>query len=375
MSRVTTRAIRAAAPTGQVQTAMTVTAVNDPAEIEADRVADQVVSALQSPALTPALAAASSPNLARAEEEEPLQAKRVARAGPEEELQMQRIGRIGAEEEGLVQGKRIARVEDEEVLQGKRVARSGPDEEVLQGKRVARAGPEEELQMQRPVISRGGAVAINDDSGLEHEADVMGEKALGRAAEGPAPAAAVGPEGGALPGDLEARVANSTGGSAMPGPLRQQMEAGFGADFGNVRMHLNSDLAPAMGALAFAVGRDVHFGPGQFNPSSPGGQHLIAHELTHVVQQGQAPARAFDVARKENQTGLPDQLKSGIENLSGSDLSDVKAHSKADKPAQLNALAYAQGTDINVGPGQEKDLPHEAWHVVQQQRAVARNSR
>jgi hypothetical protein len=70
--------------------------------------------------------------------------------------------------------------------------------------------------------------------------------------------------------------------------------------------------------------------------------------------------------RKANTTGLPDDLKSGVENLSGIDISDVKVHYNSDKPAQLQALAYAQGTDIHVGPGQEKHLPHEAWHVVQQ---------
>lgn len=69
---------------------------------------------------------------------------------------------------------------------------------------------------------------------------------------------------------------------------------------------------------------------------------------------------------KPNNTGLPDNLKTGIENLSGYSMDDVKVHYNSDKPAQLQALAYAQGTDIYVDPGQEKHLPHEAWHVVQQ---------
>ena len=67
-----------------------------------------------------------------------------------------------------------------------------------------------------------------------------------------------------------------------------------------------------------------------------------------------------------NNTGLPTQLKSGVENLSGYSLDDVKVHYNSDKPAQLQAHAYAQGTDIHLGAGQEKHLPHEAWHVVQQ---------
>ena len=72
------------------------------------------------------------------------------------------------------------------------------------------------------------------------------------------------------------------------------------------------------------------------------------------------------IQKKENNTGLPDNLKTGMENLSGMSLDDVKVHRNSDKPAQLQAHAYAQGTDIHLGPGQEKHLPHEAWHVIQQ---------
>lgn len=72
------------------------------------------------------------------------------------------------------------------------------------------------------------------------------------------------------------------------------------------------------------------------------------------------------VQRQENKTGLPDNLKSGVENLSGHSLDDVKVHYGSSKPAELQAHAYAQGTDIHVAPGQEKHLPHEAWHIAQQ---------
>lgn len=70
--------------------------------------------------------------------------------------------------------------------------------------------------------------------------------------------------------------------------------------------------------------------------------------------------------KAENRTGLPDRLKNGVENLSGYSLDAVKVHYNSPKPAQLQALAYTQGTDIHVGPGQERYLGHEAWHVVQQ---------
>ncbi|MCP5245388.1 MAG: DUF4157 domain-containing protein [Burkholderiales bacterium] len=71
-------------------------------------------------------------------------------------------------------------------------------------------------------------------------------------------------------------------------------------------------------------------------------------------------------AAKQNNTGLPDNLKSGIEHLSGMSMDNVKVHYNSSEPTQLNALAYAQDTDIHLAPGQEKHLPHEAWHVVQQ---------
>lgn len=70
--------------------------------------------------------------------------------------------------------------------------------------------------------------------------------------------------------------------------------------------------------------------------------------------------------KMENKTGMPDNLKSGVESLSGIDMSDVRVHYNSDKPADVGALAYTQGTDIHVAPGQEKHLAHEAWHVVQQ---------
>lgn len=73
-----------------------------------------------------------------------------------------------------------------------------------------------------------------------------------------------------------------------------------------------------------------------------------------------------DGAAAENKTGLPDRLKAGLEKLSGMDLSGVRVHYNSASPARLNAHAFTQGSDIHVAPGQEKHLPHEGWHVVQQ---------
>jgi Domain of unknown function (DUF4157) len=69
---------------------------------------------------------------------------------------------------------------------------------------------------------------------------------------------------------------------------------------------------------------------------------------------------------KDKNTGLPSQLKAGIEQMSGMSMDNVKVHYNSSEPAQLQAHAFAQGENIHVAPGQEKHLGHEAWHVVQQ---------
>jgi hypothetical protein len=92
----------------------------------------------------------------------------------------------------------------------------------------------------------------------------------------------------------------------------------------------------------------------------------IAQRKLQEIANNYSAQQQQPIQKKENNTGLPDNLKSGIENLSGYSMADVKVHRNSDKPAQLQAHAYAQGTDIHLGPGQEQHLPHEAWHVVQQ---------
>ncbi|MBB1487172.1 DUF4157 domain-containing protein [Oceanospirillum sp. D5] len=70
--------------------------------------------------------------------------------------------------------------------------------------------------------------------------------------------------------------------------------------------------------------------------------------------------------RQPNKTGLPDNLKSGMESLSGMSLDHVRVHYNSSKPAAVQAHAYAQGSDIHLASGQERHLPHELGHVVQQ---------
>lgn len=102
----------------------------------------------------------------------------------------------------------------------------------------------------------------------------------------------------------------------------------------------------------------------QFVPGAESLQRKQTADPTFSNNSSQEATTAKTI--KPNNTGLPNQLKAGIENLSGMSMDHVNVHYNSDKPAQLQAHAYAQGSDIHIAPGQEQHLPHEAWHVVQQ---------
>ena len=80
-----------------------------------------------------------------------------------------------------------------------------------------------------------------------------------------------------------------------------------------------------------------------------------------------APASGIEFAdRQRGGSGLPDALRAGVEALSGLSMAAVRVHYDSPRPAQLGALAFTQGRDIHLAPAQQRHLPHEAWHVVQQ---------
>jgi hypothetical protein len=102
--------------------------------------------------------------------------------------------------------------------------------------------------------------------------------------------AVVGLEGGPLAADTEAGIQQGRGGGTrLPDPLRRSMEGSFGADFGTVRVHTGPSahgLNRALQSRAFTVGGDIFFARNQYQPQSRAGQSLLAHELTHTIQQG-----------------------------------------------------------------------------------------
>ena len=94
------------------------------------------------------------------------------------------------------------------------------------------------------------------------------------------------------------------------------------------------------------------------------GNRAVAHLLTETARRRPS--------REGNNTGLPDKLRAGVENLSGYSMGDVKVHYNSPDPSRVGAAAYTRGADIYVGPGQEEHLAHEAWHVVQQKQGRVR---
>lgn len=96
-------------------------------------------------------------------------------------------------------------------------------------------------------------------------------------------------DSGEVSAPLEHRIdeARSHGTPLEPG-VRGNMESAFGVDFGSVRVHTGHEadsLNRSVSARAFTTGSDVFFAGGQYAPASPAGRELLAHELTHVVQQ------------------------------------------------------------------------------------------
>ena len=87
-------------------------------------------------------------------------------------------------------------------------------------------------------------------------------------------------------------AASSSSGNALPENLMRKFEGSLGTDLSGVRVHTGAEsanAADAVGARAYTVGQDIHFGAGQYDPSSGGGEHLLAHEVAHTVQQSGGP--------------------------------------------------------------------------------------
>lgn len=152
---------------------------------------------------------------------------------------------------------------------------------------------------------------------------------------------------------------------ALPLSAKQQ-KASIGAQRSATQALSGSDGAGVEQAPAFGhrfANISVH--PADSAAVPPAGPKPVLQRADRQDQPAAGEGAPSSVVR-QNTTGLPGNLKVGIEALSGLSMDDVRIHYGSAKPADVQALAYTQGADIHIAPGQERHLPHEAWHVVQQ---------
>ena len=149
------------------------------------------------------------------------------------------------------------------------------------------------------------------------------------------------------------------GGSSLPDATNQHMSNAFGTDFSGVRIHTDSkavQMNRSLGARAFTHGSDVYFNKGEYSPNSGTGKHLLAHELTHVVQQksGEKIQRACSCPSVSGavaptstiETYLSSRfpnLKSGDYCITGGETPDYNCHAYA----AGNSSDFRKGSDID----------------------------
>jgi len=127
------------------------------------------------------------------------------------------------------------------------------------------------------------------------------------------------------------------GGSTLPEGTRQFMESSFDADFSKVRVHVDGTAAAMshnIGAKAFTHGNDIYFNKGQYDPHSRKGQRLLAHELTHVVQQNGSSAGVIQRAE--------------VDDRSSAGLQDIRADINKEVNKRINIARAAAGSPLDI---------------------------
>jgi hypothetical protein len=160
-----------------------------------------------------------------------------------------------------------------------------------------------------------------------------------------------------LPSWFAGRLRNAqSGGDPLPAAVRAPMEAAFSASFGGVRIHADAgaaELSRAIGAAAFTHGSHIFLGAGRFDPNGRDGRRLLAHELTHVVQQNPQVARRGQVVARAPATALQrDEDKQGA---GGAPLDQAKrqvlVYFFGDQNKSLGPIPYAKTMFAQLEPG------------------------
>jgi Domain of unknown function (DUF4157) len=116
--------------------------------------------------------------------------------------------------------------------------------------------------------------------------------------------------------DTSLPVPTRSGGEALPEGTRELMESRFGESFDDVRIHADEEAAAsavALGANAYTTERDIYFGRGKYAPKSPEGERLLAHELTHVIQQEGTVGRPAFSDELSNRTDVAEREAEAVD--------------------------------------------------------------
>lgn len=317
--------LRAAPARGQaLQTKLEVGPSHDRFEAEADRVAASVVShggPSGPPAISPLPAGEVSRAALQREEKRPIEQREKgpdAKSGALSELIQSKPRPERKNEEEKVQAKPRpdAKRDEDRKLQTKRQPDKKREDEKLQAKRQPQLpGPRKEedpaskLAQKKPANGVLQRDSIDDDTVLETTIQAKREAAQRARAtadtaieqEEPKPSGKVQRAAGAndgftAPSGVEAGISAMRGrGAPLAPPVRRQLEPRFGRDLSGVRIHdgaAAAKLSHDVHARAFTIGQDIFFGAGQYQPASSDGRALLAHEVTHTIQQGGGSARA-----------------------------------------------------------------------------------
>ncbi|MBE2220105.1 MAG: DUF4157 domain-containing protein, partial [Anaerolineae bacterium] len=334
-----------------LQRKMTVGPVGDKYEQEADAVAKQVVSQINTSQTQ------SAP------------AKTAQRQEEEEELQMKPEGSVPlfAPSGQVPSISRLQRQEDEEELQMQSLGQRQEEEEELQmmPHSFLQRHDHEEMQMS-PLAQRHH----------EEEAQMKSAEKAQRQASA---------KGGEITPDIESAIQNGrSNGQTLPDTIRQPMENAFNANFSGVRIHTDSTsdaINRSISARAFTTGQDVFFRTGEYNPGSSSGQQLLAHELTHTIQQGAVPQHssvqakrvngetavkeqtaAHKIQRRDNQSNLAKIINAGI-NVSNARGNLGQLGHAMDVWVEIDAGTHPV-TPANAKPNTVYGLEFEYWEYV-----------
>jgi hypothetical protein len=212
----------------------------------------------------------------------------------------------------------------------------------------------------------GGLTAGNHPDESSSRARLSGIGRLAEAASYSAPTATGSGTIGAAGGQADAATGaliSSSRGRPLTGQTKQRMETAFGRSFDGVRIHDGAPAAQAstmLQARAFTHGSDIYFGSGQFDPASGEGEHVLAHELAHVVQSNsRGPAhRLFGFGKSDPAKELEKQKAKQEKDKRKQEEKERKAQEKKEKAEAKERVKVSKQNQKTEGKrlGEERKI-------------------